>query len=355
MKNLLYILSVLFTLMAALFAIAGLATGYIHPGGQEWISFFGLILLPVLIVNLILFLGGCFARSRWKWVPFMALVVNSSFIFAMFQIHTRDRKIPKEALPLKLITYNVDNFNADNENRLPAISQWIKEENPDIVCLQECPLTPPLSIEQIAKTIPFLPYYCSTREAYEGTGLAIFSKYPIIRCQPYLYPNSQNKSLLAVVSIHGDSLRIFNNHLQTTSVNAVKPRLYQARAAKNPEEGTEAAFQMAFRMKQNFVMRANQANEVRQIINTETTPILVCGDFNDTPASYAYHRIKGDLTDGFQDCGSGFAYTFRQLKRLFRIDYLFYSPDFRGIRYDSPDLPFSDHNPVVWSGFNTRL
>lgn len=355
MRNVFYILFAILTILAALFAVAGLATGYIHPGGREWISFFGLILLPVLVVNLILFLGWCLAESHWNWIPLAILILNSSFILSMFQIRMSKQAPPQNALTIKLITYNVDNFNTDSKNKLPDISEWLKRENPDIVCLQECPLMPPLSLEKVAKAIPFLPHYCSTRDAYKGAGLAIFSKYPIIRYQPFLYPDSQNKSLLAVLSINGDSVRVFNNHLQTTSVNAVKPRLYQARAKGNSQEGTEAAFQMAFKMKQNFVLRANQADEVGHIIHSGTTPTLVCGDFNDTPASYAYHRIKGELTDGFRECGTGFGYTFRQLKRIFRIDYIFYSLDFKGIQYDSPNLPFSDHNPVVWSGFNTRL
>lgn len=355
MRNWFYVLFAILTVLAALFAIAGQVTGYIHPGGREWISFFGLLLLPVVIVNLILFLGWCFAGSHWKWIPFIVLIINSSFILSMFQIRISKPLPPNDAQTIKLITYNVDNFNTDNENELPAISEWLKKENPDIVCFQECPLMPPLSLETLAKTIPFLPYCCSTRDVYKGAGLAIFSKYPIIRYQPILYPDSQNKSLLAVLLINGDSVRVFNNHLQTTSVNSVKPRLYQARAEGNSEEGTEAAFQMAFKMKHNFVLRANQADEVAKLIHNSTTPTLVCGDFNDTPASYAYHRVKGEFTDGFYECGTGFGYTFRQLKRIFRIDYIFYSPDFKGIQYDSPSLPFSDHNPVVWSGFNTRL
>ncbi|HJA88402.1 MAG TPA: endonuclease/exonuclease/phosphatase family protein, partial [Candidatus Parabacteroides intestinavium] len=76
----------------------------------------------------------------------------------------------------------------------------------------------------------------------------------------------------------------------------------------------------------------------------------VCGDFNDTPASYVYHRLKGSLTDGFQECGRGYRYTFRQLYRLWRIDYILHAKDFTGTASVSPDWPYSDHNPVIWTG-----
>ena len=115
--------------------------------------------------------------------------------------------------------------------------------------------------------------------------------------------------------------------------------------------GIEAAFHMAFQMKKNFVKRATQADYIRQMLDAGEGPVIICGDFNDTPASYTYRTVKGDLTDGFRDCGSGFGYTFRQLKRIFRIDYIIYSPDFKGVTYDSPNLDYSDHKPVVWLGY----
>jgi endonuclease/exonuclease/phosphatase (EEP) superfamily protein YafD len=77
-------------------------------------------------------------------------------------------------------------------------------------------------------------------------------------------------------------------------------------------------------------------------------PLVVCGDFNDTPASYTYRKIKGGLEDSFVAAGKGYAYTYRYLRRLLRIDYLFYSRDiFKATGYNSPDLEYSDHKPVI--------
>lgn len=335
------------TLVAALLAVAGFFTGYLHPEGKEWISFPGLILLPVLAVNLILLIGWAWVGSGWKWLPVVALLLNAGFIFSMFHIRlNRNSGVPKSR-QIKLITYNVNNFYTDDTVMLPAIADWIRKENPDILCLQECPVESFIAMDSIARAFSFLPYACSTRSVNAGSALAIFSRYPIEECEPVLYPHSSNQSLVAVLNIQGHPVRLFNNHLQTTSVNSVKPRLYEARATGNPQKGTQAAFQMAFKMKRNFVLRADQADYVRQMIDHTSIPVVVCGDFNDTPASYAYHKVKGDLRDGFREAGAGFGYTFRQLRRLFRIDYVFYSPIFKGLKYDSPDLPFSDHKPVI--------
>lgn len=339
------------TVLAALAAVAGMLSGYIHPEGKEWVSFPGVVLLPVLAVNWVLLLGWCVMRSRWLCVPLMALLLNAGFIFSMFQIRFGKHSEGPADRRVKMITYNVNNFHTDGPRTFPAFVGWIGEEQPDIVCLQECPHAASIPMDSIARSLPFLPYYCSTRLAGGGSTLAIFSRFPILWSDTVLYPGSSNKTLLASLLVHGDTVRLINNHLQTTSVNVVKPRLYQAKADGNAQEGTEAAFQMAFQMKRNFVLRAEQADFVRQLIGEHERLLLVCGDFNDTPASYAYRRVKGGLTDGFRDCGSGFGYTFRELRRLFRIDYIFYSSDFSGVRYESPDLQLSDHKPVVWTGW----
>lgn len=351
MKKVIYAFFILVTFLSFIAAVAGFATGHMSPEGKEWISFPGLVMLPVLSVNLLLFGGWCVVRSRWAFIPLGALLLNGGFVISMSQVKILSKNLPAGKESIKMITYNVNNFNSDGINQLLNISDWLKEEDPDIVCLQECSSEHSLPMDSIAKSLFFLPYYCSTRSVTPSAGLVIFSKYPILRFESILYPESRNQSLFAVLEIDGDSVRLFNNHFQTTSVNAVRPRLHQAHADNNAKEEAEAAFHMAFEMKKNFVLRANQADYIRRMIDGGKGPVLVCGDFNDTPASYVYRKVKGDLTDGFRDAGSGYGYTFRQLKKMFRIDYILYSPDFKGISYDSPDLVYSDHNPVVWVGY----
>lgn len=103
-------------------------------------------------------------------------------------------------------------------------------------------------------------------------------------------------------------------------------------------------------MNENGVIRARQADQVMRLVDESPYPLIVCGDFNDTPASYTYRKIKGDLEDSFLAAGKGYGYTYRYLRKLLRIDYLFYSPGvFRATRYYSPDLEYSDHKPVIVS------
>ena len=53
-----------------------------------------------------------------------------------------------------------------------------------------------------------------------------------------------------------------------------------------------------------FRIRAKQAEAVsEEIKNAKGDYVLVCGDFNDTPISYAHRTIQGDLTDAFAESG----------------------------------------------------
>lgn len=93
---------------------------------------------------------------------------------------------------------------------------------------------------------------------------------------------------------------------------------------------------------------AVQAKQINQLISDSPYPTLVCGDFNSLPSSYVYQTVKGEkMNDGFQTCGHGYMYTFRYFKHLLRIDYILHSSEFQGVDYFSPDLEYSDHNPVV--------
>ncbi len=115
MKKLIYILFVLITIAFAVAAIAGFATGRMNPEGKEWISFPGLVLLPVLAVNLCLFLMWCVFRSHWCWVPLAALLLNWEFLISMFQIRVFPKEIPIGKEAVKVITYNVNIFNTDGK------------------------------------------------------------------------------------------------------------------------------------------------------------------------------------------------------------------------------------------------
>ena len=351
MKKLLYVFLILVTIISVVVTIASYVAGTISPAEHEWLPFLSLAILPLTIINLFLFLLWCVCRSRWCVLPLSMILMHFEFISSMFQVRVFQKEIPTGKEKIKVISYNVDNFQLEGKDQLPHVVNWVKDENPDIVCLQESSTKWMISADSLAQIFSDFPYHISSEKAGADMNMTILSKFPITEKESLRYPLSCNQSYYVALDVNGKRVRMFSNHLQTTSVNSVKPKLYKAIAEENKKEEAFAFKEMTKRMQENFKMRASQADFIRRLIDKENSPVIVCGDFNDPPLTYTYRKVKGDLIDGFRECGSGFGYTFRQIRRVFRIDYILYSSDFQGVRYESPDVDFSDHKPVVWEGY----
>ena len=152
----------------------------------------------------------------------------------------------------------------------------------------------------------------------------------------------------ADILVREDTIRVFNNHLQTTNVSMNSKKYKAYKSVKDWKGQARTLVNIVEQLKDNFIIRANQAMQIRKIIDTTRYPIIVCGDFNDTPVSFAYNHIAGNnLTDGFRDRGKGYGYSFNGMKGLLRIDFISYDKSFTGLVYDSPHLPWSDHNPII--------
>ena len=145
-----------------------------------------------------------------------------------------------------------------------------------------------------------------------------------------------------------DTIRLINNHLQTTSVSQKRRKWERELATDDTRREVQAAKDAAGTLHENFMKRATQTYVISHYAKTSPYPVLLCGDFNSIPSSYTYHHLRKSLKDGFRTAGNGYMYTYRYAKRMLRIDYIFHSPSLKGIAYYSPDLDLcSDHNPVI--------
>lgn len=185
---------------------------------------------------------------------------------------------------------------------------YIKKQQPDIICFQEAPDNGYYHPDSIWQAFAYAPYRSISRRT-DHSPVTIYSRYPIHQVK-------------TAITAPGKTLKV------------------RVKAAKD----------LIQKMKDNYRKRADQADSIHAEIERSPYPVLVCGDFNDTPASYTYRQIRKGLTDGFRDCGSGYQYTFRQLYKLWRIDYVFYSKPLKGHECYSPEKSYSDHNMVVWKG-----
>ena len=96
-----------------------------------------------------------------------------------------------------------------------------------------------------------------------------------------------------------------------------------------------------------YVQRAYQVDMLSEHIESSNYPVIVCGDFNDTPVSYTYRKLKSGLKDAFITAGTGLGTTYRGLVPYMRIDYIMHSGEFRAKHFQIRKVEWSDHYPVV--------
>ena len=86
-------------------------------------------------------------------------------------------------------------------------------------------------------------------------------------------------------------------------------------------------------------------------MNTSPYPIILCGDFNDTPTSFTYKQLSKDLNDSFTNSGRGLGSTYNGKIPALKIDYILYSPNLNQVDFETNEVKLSDHYPIK-SSFN---
>jgi endonuclease/exonuclease/phosphatase family metal-dependent hydrolase len=178
-------------------------------------------------------------------------------------------------------------------------------------------------------------------------GLAIFSRFPIVgRGEISFGRLTQNHAMWVDVAGpgRGDTVRVFNTHLQSMSLDES-----DIVAAGSSRTGFKKKGRgLLRRFVRGAAARAWQADTLVANIRRSPYPVLLAGDLNDVPYSYAYSRLASELQNAWATVGFGLGNTYHgQLPPLLRIDQQFAGPRWQvlGCRVHT-EIPYADHFPV---------
>jgi endonuclease/exonuclease/phosphatase family metal-dependent hydrolase len=317
------------------------------PPDSYWIpSLFGLAYPFVLIANILFIIFWVVVKPRYLWFSFLFIVVGWGFVSRYVQL--KGENIEKG--DVKVISYNVKHFIAEGndsqkENANKIIS-FLEEQDADIICLQEARLRKN-SIFNLPNTVKNLGsiqhyQYARTSTTY---GSVTMTRYPIINMQEIRFEESRNMTIYTDVLIQKDTIRIFNIHLQSYQIDPNKYSIIDSPGV-NQEEDLKEMREMGSKFKKAFQMRAKQVREIRKHIDQSPYDVIVCGDFNDTPVSFSYQMLRGDLTDAFVSSGKGVGRTYIGKLPSFRIDNIFHGEKFESYNFRTYDFYMSDHLPI---------
>src|SRR5262249_13442297 len=136
---------------------------------------------------------------------------------------------------------------------------------------------------------------------YQGGeyGNAVLTRFPVIRWHNSHYkmlrPGEQRGLLQLVLSVYGREVVFMDTHID--------------HRADDSE-------------------RLISADQIKEIINEYAPrPIILCGDFNDTPESRTHAAMQAAFDDSWELAGQGDGFTFSAAKPAKRIDYIWLSKD----------------------------
>lgn len=262
---------------------------------------------------------------------------------------------------IKVMSYNVRDFDlynwSDNINSRSKIFETIKEQNPDVICFQEFynDTTREFNTIKQLQDIGYSYYYFTRELVLRNTdewGIALFSKYPIkehgvIMKQSFKtgYGKKPFRGLYADIVFKDTTIRFVNVHLQSIYFGSGDyETIEEFRSNQNVNE--KGIRSIASKLKRAFERRAEQAKELKQFLEEQKKPVVVCGDFNDLPNSYVVNKISRNMKDAFLCHGFGIGSTYNGLLPFLRIDYILTSPAFNIHEFKVIHNPISDHFPV---------
>ncbi|MBX2845492.1 MAG: endonuclease/exonuclease/phosphatase family protein [Saprospiraceae bacterium] len=341
-------------LFGAVGYILGLLSTQVNPKSFWPISYFGLAFPAFLLIILLFFFYWLFTKNKKFFFPLLLLIVGWQNVTSFFSVSPFTSKSPDNAL--KIMSYNVRNFELyhweENDEKRDEIFDLIREENPDIVCFQEFYSGQNhTTTAGVAKALD-MPYsYFEvglTNKKNYSFGIAIFSKYPLTNKARIKLGTKGNLAQKADVIKGQDTLSLFNIHLASVRFSREDYSYIEELKDDATKAGKRSQTkQIANKLKDGTIKRSIQAHSVKARMEDSPYPVVVCGDFNDTPVSYAYQVLADNMQDTYQKTGFGVGHTFNDILPLFRIDYILVSPNFKVHNTKVIQKKISDHYPVI--------
>lgn len=329
-NKIIYALNLIFVLLLSV----ACAVPYLSVNFLPFLSFLSLAVPVLVLVNFLFFLGWAVQGKR-QMLPSLFVLIFGYFVLGTFvKLDFGDEATPSE--DLKIMSYNVCAFGefgwSKRDSVFRQIRDFVQKERPDILCFQE------VGIDMRKDFLDYPYYYLEKIPTGEKVHLGIFSKYPVVNSETISFPNSINNGSYADIAYKGDTLRIYNVHMQSLGITPGTGVL-RSRSSRY----------LYRNVVKSFKKQEEQAELVRNHMNSSPYRTVLCGDFNNTQFSKEYHIIKGEMQDSFMESGSGYGRTFIFLQVPLRIDFIMAEATFEITGHRNYDLRYSDHYPIMVS------
>ncbi len=311
-----------------------------YPTIGHWAAGFVMMSLPVAIL---VGIAACiYLLYKKQHAVGMAGLVWVLFSFVLVKrvvgTHTADQDM-HQAQVLNVLSFNSETF------PIGTTTEFDVSLKADIACFQE--YTPNAHIErQYTDKIEKMTRFGQNWQV----GLALFSRYPIIKRYGRIWDRTQgpdiNGFLCADIAYGVDTIRVVNVHLWSMGVRT--NLAINALKAGDLSRFCREIMDTFGRLKEGFEYRNEQLQEVESYVSGSRYPVIICGDFNETPMGYSYGKLSRNFRNAFEEAGHGLGFTLNRQPYYVRIDQQFVSQDWQiNACQTLSGISFSDHFPVL--------
>lgn len=335
----------LFNLAVVLALAFATVSVYLSPEKIWFAALFGMAYPYLWLANLVFIVFWIIIKP--KFLLFSLLVMLAGYNHMGNYLQFSGRKTTENGV--RVTSYNVKYFmgNTDFPNKENAdhILNFLRKNNADIICLQEVRLNKRQVFDIKNHKLPQINHIQLAHSSNAGGQLTL-TRFPILYMGEIRFKNSGNMIIYTDMLINEDTVRVYNCHLQSYRLRPKEINSIDSMNFDNNQKNREKIKELSAKFREAIVKRAEQAAALREHLDQCPYPVIVCGDFNDTPVSFAYHMVRGNLEDSFTQSGKGTANTYNGKLPSFRIDYILHSDQFASYNFEVSTLDHSDHYPI---------
>ena len=337
-------------LMAALFS------PYINPYSLIIPAFLGLAFPLIWVLNAGNLVISFFIDRRIFFITLIYLLVGTPLMFRHVNLSLKRGCKENEAL-FKVMSYNVQGFSGvkgkSQYETQQSIHALINKHAPDIVCFQEYSMKG-MQHSQFYKNLSetlqqdFLQLSdYKTSEFATQQILVTASRHSIVDQGVIYSANNEIFAIYSDIKLKNDTVRVFNVHLQSIKLIEEKIILKPVTRQILKRNIFRKVLSSVRKLKKAFYIRSSQALILSEAIKQSPHPVMVAGDFNDTPASFAYKTISSTLHDGSLFRANGIKPTYAESDYPLIIDYILADKHLNTCNYSRLRVLFSDHYPII--------
>ena len=338
----------LLVLPGLVLVVVGEVAVRVSPAWVPWLAPAGYVYglaYPMLAV------GTVWRLTSFRWLkslgPLAVLLLTWPSFSHVFSVGLSQADVAVSEDSFAVTTFNVrrlDEFEwLDGDQTRKDIATWLAEQPDGIWCFQEFPKRGKATLRSAGFSWlqPRRRLFTWPREA----GPALASSYPVKDWTTYMFEDEaagQGRVLQADVETPAGLVRVFNVHLQSLHFDHAD---YDA-----VEEGPsrEQGARLWGLITDASKARALQAQDLVRRMEESPYPVIVAGDFNDTPMSYAMHALRGSRAeDTFAAASFGPGGSHLGAIPGLRIDGILADTTLQCVSHRTHGVVMSDHRPVT--------